>query len=171
MSKTYLVWKDSNCNGKNVEWIRMNGKEFISFIRLPENKDRYFIRLDDPTGNTDIIFIETTKEEYDKWKYEYNQKYRNESYKKDMNYSTISIQEILHTENSFVLESQISDDLEDVEKKASINSDLKLIFDSLTECEKDFLKVLYEGMLNNENVIQISKRMGISQSRLRTVGM
>lgn len=67
MTKRYFVWKDANCNGKNIDWIEMKGKEFTLFKREPENNHRRFIRLGDPELDEEIIFIGATKQKYDEW--------------------------------------------------------------------------------------------------------
>lgn len=56
MCKRYFRKKDPNCPLEKVEWIEMTGTEFYNFINAPENKNRYFIDMDD-------VVLEGTKDE------------------------------------------------------------------------------------------------------------
>ncbi len=69
MASKYYVWKDPNCNGTNPEWIQMSRKNFLDFIKEPENACRKFIRIPiDPDKRTRGVYvIEATEEEYRKW--------------------------------------------------------------------------------------------------------
>ena len=44
MTKKYFIWKDSECNGMNPEWIELTGEEFYKFINTPQNSGRKFIK-------------------------------------------------------------------------------------------------------------------------------
>ena len=73
MSNTYLRWKDPSCNGENIEWEELSGKEFFAFVNSELGNGRYFIKLDnDICFEADVIFIEATKAEYDEWFREFN---------------------------------------------------------------------------------------------------
>ena len=69
MKTIYLVWKDRNCEGIDPEWIYLNRNEFNTFINLPENNNRRFIKLSS-TNNDDAdcrIVIEATDVQYKDW--------------------------------------------------------------------------------------------------------
>ena len=34
MSKKYLRWKNADCNGQNIEWEEMSGKDFIDAVQI-----------------------------------------------------------------------------------------------------------------------------------------
>ena len=70
MKTTYLAWKNPTCNGVNPEWQELTGQEFLTFIRLDENKNRRFIKLYSAIedGSDGDIMIEATAEEYKKWR-------------------------------------------------------------------------------------------------------
>lgn len=74
MSKKYLVWKDPNCNGENIEWLDLSKDEFLDLVNQPESANRYFIKLSGETRD-EIIYIEATKERYKVWKKEKNNEY------------------------------------------------------------------------------------------------
>ncbi|MCM1215191.1 MAG: hypothetical protein NC548_11805 [Lachnospiraceae bacterium] len=70
MKTTYLVYKDASASKK--ELIVATKKEWDSILAvnrtLPREKRRFFIESKIREGNTwDRMFIETSKEEYDKW--------------------------------------------------------------------------------------------------------
>lgn len=70
---SYLIWKDRNCNGKNIEWVQLTQEEFRKFIKDPAEKERWFIVMDNRVCREDeIIVIEATREKYEKWKREEN---------------------------------------------------------------------------------------------------
>ena len=69
----YLVKKDPESFGSEVEWLQFTGKEFYDFTHSQEGKGRYFIRLtDDVSYECPEIFIEATYEQYRKWQKEYD---------------------------------------------------------------------------------------------------
>lgn len=70
MKTTYLVYKDANADMK--ELVIATKKEWDSILAvnrtLPREKRRFFIESKIREGNTwDRMFIETSREEYDKW--------------------------------------------------------------------------------------------------------
>lgn len=68
MAKKFLVWKDANCNGENIEWVELTGAEFKKFIDNPKNACRRIIVLTDNIFyEDDEIFIEATEEQYTEW--------------------------------------------------------------------------------------------------------
>jgi hypothetical protein len=74
MKTIYLIWKNPLCKGIRPEWREITGKEFLSLVRSPEGKKRYFIRLlnTDDSSNDSVIVMETTKIQYLDWKREKN---------------------------------------------------------------------------------------------------
>lgn len=131
MTKRYFVWKDANCNGKNIDWIEMKGKEFTLFKRGPENNHRRFIRLGDPELDEEIIFIGATKQKYDEWNREQAHKKRIEEARKESGYSEVSLSTSLCDDSGETIDIYIADSDCDVE--ASV---LKFI-------EKKLSKMLY----------------------------
>lgn len=69
MKTTYLVWKDRNCKGIDPEWIYLNRREFNTFINLPENKNRRFIKLGSSNNDSSDckLVIEATEVQYKDW--------------------------------------------------------------------------------------------------------
>jgi hypothetical protein len=70
MKTTYLVWKDPNCGGVNVEWQEITGQEFLALVRSLEKGARHFIKLwscSEDSGDGAIV-MEATIEQYREWK-------------------------------------------------------------------------------------------------------
>ena len=73
MVKKFFVWKDPSCNGKDIEWLELTGKEFFSMLKQPENRNRKFIRFgNEICADADIIVLEATQQEYIAWRQEQN---------------------------------------------------------------------------------------------------
>lgn len=73
MTTKYLAWKDANCNGNNIEWLELTGREFYALIKSPAGKGRYFIRLYDDIGfECNEIYIEATLSGYRNWRVDEN---------------------------------------------------------------------------------------------------
>lgn len=77
MSKKYLVWKNHSTANAKIDWIEMNGFDFYKFIRSPEAKGRYFIRMQNllEDSSDDTITIEANEAQYREWRTEENHKY------------------------------------------------------------------------------------------------
>jgi len=66
MSTTYLLWKDPDCKGINPQWLTLNRKEFLDFLKTPEACNRYFMKLssiNDDSSDGRIV-IEATKAQF-----------------------------------------------------------------------------------------------------------
>ncbi len=73
MSRKYYVWKDPACNGKDVIWTELTGKEFYALLQRPENQRRRFIRIgNEICQDADIITLEATEQQYADWRREQN---------------------------------------------------------------------------------------------------
>lgn len=161
-NKYYLVWKDEKCNGKNPEWIYMNGKTFYRFLEKPENKHRFFITLDNRIcEDADTIIIECTEEEYKRWRIEkhreeYLDKCKNEYCSYSISTDTIPFVDRLVDESV-----NIEDDFIRVVK----NQLLKEFLASLNKKEKDLINLLY---VKNDGLseLKISKKTGIPRKTL-----
>ncbi len=80
----YLVKKDAGARKKDTEWMELTREEFFAFLKTDSAKDRYFVRLrDDYPHDGGNIVIESSREDFLKWKREYNrQNYLSKSQKK-----------------------------------------------------------------------------------------
>ena len=67
MANKYYIWKDSNCNGINPDWVEISGTQFFKLVQDKTQK-RYFKRIDDGTEDgADVLVFESTYEEYKEW--------------------------------------------------------------------------------------------------------
>lgn len=165
--KTYLVWKNPNCNGINPEWVSMNGKEFFQFIKKAENKKRYFMCLDNRVcEDADIITMECTLEIYKEWRIQQNHERYLDRFKEGR---------ILESMSSYIDETQditfeeiVADETVDIEDdliRVVKNQLLKNLFEGLTNKEKELIHFLYienDGLSERE----ICRRFNIPQKTL-----
>lgn len=165
--KYYLAWKNAACNGVNPEWIFMTGKEFYSFIKKPENKNRYFITLDNRVcTDEDIITMECTKEKYQEWRVQKNHEAYLDKFKRE--HECISINSYIPDSETMTYEEVITDDSVDVEDdlmRIAKNKLMKDFFETLQPEEKAVIKHLYiENTALNETEVAI--KIGIPRQTL-----
>ena len=165
--KYYLIWKDASCNGINPEWIFMTGKDFYNFIKKPENKNRYFITLDDRVcRDADIITMECTEEKYKEWRIQKNHEDYLDRFENEREF--ISINSYIPDSESMTYEEVIADesvDIEDDLMRVVKNQLLKEFFTNLSSDEKELIKCLYiENTGMNESEIAVV--IGLPQKTL-----
>lgn len=165
--KYYLVWKDANCNGVNPEWISMSGKDFYKFIKNPENKNRYFMTLDDRVcKDADIITMECTRESYKEWRIQKNHEDYLDRYEQEREF--ISINSYIPDSESMTYEEVIADESVDIEEdlmRVVKNQLLKEFFEGLSEKEKNLINILFIEN-DGKNEFEIAKEKGIAQQTL-----
>lgn len=165
--KYYLIWKDVNCNGVNPEWVFMTGKDFYKFIKNPDNKNRYFMTLDDRIcKDADIITMECTKEKYQEWRIEKHHEEYLDKYEREREF--ISINSYIPDSESMTYEEVIADesvDIEDDLMRVVKNQLLKEFFEGLSEKEKILINNLF---IENKglNELEVSKKLGIPRKTL-----
>ncbi len=73
MSRKYYVWKNPDCNGKNIEWNEITSKQFKELVKNPENVSRRFIKFNnDICHDADVIILECTESQYKDWRVDSN---------------------------------------------------------------------------------------------------
>lgn len=164
MANKYFVWKDPNCNGENIEWIEMTGVDFVDFSRLPENQNRYFIRL----GNeicieADVIVLETTAEKYRAWKSSSNSHNYLATHEKA--FSRVSLDAPIAGEDDLSLADLIAsdDDMEEAVFHRMMFEYLSRAMMFLDADEKTMLMRLYA---ENISLKQLATEMGIPRKTL-----
>lgn len=164
MSKKYLVWKDANCNGENVEWIQMSGQAFARFIGNAENKNRYFIKLPGDS-ELDIIFAEVTEKKYKQWKKENNRK---EYLKKGREkFGVLSLDVLVNEDSQETLGDIIQDETEDIEDivlKNIMHKKLSAALKTLSHDELALVRMLYFSEEKKFTEQEIANILGISQA-------
>lgn len=102
MQKIYLVKKNPNSRTKDTDWIIMNQKEFLDFLRTDLAKNRYFIHIeDDIDKECPRIVCECTEAEYKKWISEKWHKLYILRTKKDMGYTVESYNACISDDGEF----------------------------------------------------------------------
>lgn len=165
--KYYIAWKDTTCNGINPEWIFMTGKDFYKFIQKPENKNRYFITLDDRVcSDADIITMECTEERYLEWRAQKNHEDYLDRYERERGF--ISMSSYITDSESMTYEEVIADEsvnIEDDLMRVVKNQLLKEFFSGLSFKEAELIRCLYiENKGMNEQEVAII--MGLPQKTL-----
>ena len=165
MKKRYLVWKDPACNGRDVEWIEVSGKQFVEMMKLPENKKRRFLRLsEEPCGEADTLMIEANEEQYREWKKECDAAYYRSERDKDI--VLLSLDLPLVTDDGMTLYDLIPNGNENVEElalRSTLVSQVRRLVDSLPEEDRELLLAAYAG---GKTTVQLAREYGVSQQMI-----
>lgn len=165
MKKRYIIWKDPACNGRDVEWIEIDGKQFAEMMKLPENRKRHFLRFTgEPYGEAETLLIEATEEQYRAWKKEYDAaRYRSE---RDKGITVLSLDNPLSVEDGTTLHDLIPDERESVEEmalKSALVSQVLRWVDSLPEEDRKLLLAAYS---DGKTTVQLAREYGVSQQAI-----
>lgn len=168
MAKKYYAWKNANCNGNNPEWIEMTGNEFLEFKRKPENKKRLFVELGKDEGFDDVLVLESTKSEYDKWNNQHNKSVNQRKVKAKKGFVEISLYS--ETKNDLTLEDMIPSD-ENIEEQVYLLlrlEELHRALNILTFDERNFIELMYGGSeILSER--QMSELLNIPKSSINRI--
>ena len=163
--KIYLVKKDPTCKTEDIEWLLPTGKEFFKFLKSPEGKERYFIRLrDDISFECDDIFIEATLQQYRQWRSENN----THNYLKMIQNGCILLSfDTPVGDGEDTLHDIVSNDNPSVEDETLSRiewSSLVSVLESLPACERFIIDAYYssEGKTDSD----IARAIGVSQQVL-----
>lgn len=156
MKKQYLVWKNPDCNGLNPDWIELCGRDFYQFIRLPENRIRRFIILNNRVcKDATTIVIEANEVMFKKWESEHNhEKYLDKYYAEA---KVVSLDSLITNNEDICFADLMIDTNTDIEYdiiRLQRQSLLEDFFDELSAEETELLNMLY---INNP---------GLSESRI-----
>lgn len=162
--KIYLVKKDPNTTGKDVQWEQLSREQFYQFIKSPEGKGRRFIRLtDDIDFECPEIYIEATYEEYCKWKSGYNRHQYLMEQAED--YEVVSA-DVPVADNSSLMDI-LADTTESVEE-AFVRHDekarLKIVVKQLSAKEQRLIELLY--FQEKMELREITAELGITHQAL-----
>lgn len=168
MAKKYYAWKNADCNGNNPEWIEMNGNEFYEFKRKPENKKRLFVELGKDEGLDDVLVLESTKTEYDKWNNQHNKSVNQRKAKTERGLIEVSLYS--ETQNDLTFEDMIPSD-ENVEEQVCMLlrlEELKRALSYLSFDEHKFIELMYGGSaILSER--QMSELLNIPKSSINRI--
>ena len=153
MYKRYFRKKDPNCPVDKIEWIEMTGIEYYHFITAPENKNRYFIDMDD-------VVLEGTKDEAREQRAEKD--HRDYLKKQELGWSTVSLYAI--TDGSGCSgEEVIKDESQEVEAEAIMRVRTKDLYDALAQLDTESYHLIHLLFFadGHKTLRQISKEIGI----------
>ncbi len=165
MKKRYIIWKDPACNGRDVEWMEIDGRQFAEMMKRPENRHRRFLRLTgEPHGEADTLFIEATEEQYRAWKNEYEAaRYRSD---RDKGITVLSLDQPLSVKDGMALHDLIPDEHESVEEmalKSALTSQVLSWVNSLPEEDRKLLLAYYA---DGKTTVQLAREYGVSQQAI-----
>lgn len=164
MSKKYYVWKNPECNGKNIEWCEISGKEFIELVSNPINAKRKFTRLgNDICDDADIIFMECTEIQYREWCHE-TRKHRylvpymrgRENVSLDYKYGI----------DEHALHDIVADDSVDVEADVTESYLVELLAQAIECLTGDERRQLAQLFPSDESEREIARKNGLPQKTL-----
>ena len=172
MSRQYFVWKDPNCNGINPEWIEMTSREFCLFRRDPQNKQRYFVLLDD--GDCDeagTLIMEATKDYYDKWRKEYRPALRRKKLNEEAGFVILSLDAVFGDDDELTGHDVVAADQETVEDRVIKNLDLERLRDFLNTLSDEEMELINALFLQNHDQLgerEIARKLGIPRMTLNS---
>ena len=143
MKTTYLIWKNPSCNGVNPDWQEITGQEFYALVNSPEAKSRYFIKHDsaDADSNDGVIYMESTKTEYDKWRIEKNHSDYIRRQQHESGYQVISYH-AMESEDNYSGEELIEDTGTNIEADYFKSVDKELLREMLSQLSEDEYRLL-----------------------------
>lgn len=160
MSKRYLIWKDPACNGRDIEWMELTGKEFLTLMRQAENKSRHFVRLGSEVFDEEVLVVEATWEQYLEWRKDYDRhRYLTDG---QHGHEEVSLdQPTAHDENTS-LHDLIADHAAEVEREVteSLSLDrLRFCMGQFSETER---KILLDFYSKRKTLAELARELDIS---------
>lgn len=163
MVKKFFVWKDPSCNGKDIEWLELIGKEFFSMLKQSENRNRKFIRFgNEICADADIIVLEATQQEYIAWRQEQNAK--NYLKRQQVRTSTTSLDAAPQETDLDSFHEVIADESVDVERAALVqlaHETLRKALGSLSNTERNLLIEIY---IKGRQAAELAREQGVHRS-------
>ena len=162
MKKVYYAWETNNGMG----WIKMTGREFYDFIRLPENKHRKFIPSDDEEGIDGArIWFEVSTDVYKEWDRQRKRKARSHQANENV-LSVFSLEDVVYMDSQqhiLTWQDILSDEME-TDHDEELYQLLYSAIHALEKEEQQILKKLFFERKRSEDTI--AKELGVSQQVL-----
>lgn len=169
MANKYYIWKDTECNGTNPNWIEISGTQFYA-LGNDKTQKRYFKRIDDGAEDgADVLILETTYEEYKDWHKKQESKRRKKKSQEQYKPQVISLDE-LTSDSEFTYSEVIPDTSVNVEDEVLANIEnamLREIIASLSDEEKQIFKIVKQAIEKKISERQICREMGIDREEFR----
>lgn len=156
-----FVWKQKSKLCEKVEWIEMNYQQFKTFKNNPENHDRYFIKLNnDICFDDDIVLIETTEADFQKWCIEYEhhkylKKLEKAWYIVSLDTAALDFEGSLHD--------IVSDDSVDIQQEIINRSVTQKLYSIQKDLGKEEKDLIYMAFCKNMSTVAIASVLGVSQ--------
>ena len=162
MSKKYFVWKDPACGGINIEWLEITGKEFYSMMKLPENKERRFVRLgNEVCKDDDVIYMEATEAQYLSWRKEKDERlYRQ---KVNSSYKTISMDVEAAGVEDVLVEETVADEQMNTEEQVINGLDAAQVRKALEDFTEEEVKILLAIYVHKRKFVSVAEELGVSR--------
>lgn len=169
MANKYYIWKDVNCNGTKPDWIEISGAQFFA-LGKDKTQKRYFKRIDDGVEDgADVLIMETTYEEYKDWHKKQESKRRKKKRQEQYKPQFISLDELV-SDTEFTYSEVIPDTSVNVEDDVLTNIEnamLREIIASLSDEEKQVLKIVKQAIEKKISERQICREMEIDREEFR----
>lgn len=164
MSKKYFVWKNAACNGKNIEWCEITGKEFFKLVKNPQNAGRRFTRLEnDICNDADVIIMECTESQYRDWCRETRKHRYLAPYMKEHDFVSLDYK---YGMNELVLHEIIADDSVDVEASVAETEMAGLLYHAIAKLSDDEISLLRIVFQSTDSEREIARKMRIPQKTI-----
>lgn len=172
--KRYFVWKDANCNGKNVEWKEITGTEFYALKRAEPHR-RFILWKNDDDPMDDGMLYEATEENYKEWDRERKRKEREDKYVEE-HFTVFSIDDPVGTDDEegltwadIIPDTRDEDEeleRQEEERRSVLVSKMLAEIEKLPEDDKNLIFAMFLNPEKNMSEKEYAELLGISQQNV-----
>lgn len=172
--KRYFVWKDANCNGKNVEWKEITGTEFYALKRAEPHR-RFILWKNDDDPMDDGMLYEATEENYKEWDRERKHKEREDKYVEE-HFTVFSIDDPVGTDDEegltwadIIPDTRDEDEeleRQEEERRSVLVSKMLAEIEKLPEDDKNLIFAMFLNPEKNMSEKEYAELLGISQQNV-----
>ena len=172
--KRYFVWKDANCNGKNVEWKEITGTEFYALKRAEPHR-RFILWKNEDDPMDDGMLYEATEENYKEWDRERKRKEREDKYVEE-HFTVFSIDDPVGTDDEegltwadIIPDTRDEDEeleRQEEERRSVLVSKMLADIEKLPEDDKNLIFAMFLNPEKNMSEKEYAESLGISQQNV-----
>ena len=172
--KRYFVWKDANCNGKNVEWKEITGTEFYALKRAEPHR-RFILWKNEDDPMDDGMLYEATEENYKEWDRERKRKEREDKYVEE-HFTVFSIDDPVGTDDEegltwadIIPDTRDEDEeleRQEEERRSVLVSKMLAKIEKLPEDDKNLIFAMFLNPEKNRSEKEYAESLGISQQNV-----
>ena len=172
--KRYFVWKDANCNGKNVEWKEITGTEFYALKRAEPHR-RFILWKNEYDPMDDGMLYEATEENYKEWDRERKRKEREDKYVEE-HFTVFSIDDPVGTDDEegltwadIIPDTRDEDEeleRQEEERRSVLVSKMLAEIEKLPEDDKNLIFAMFLNPEKNMSEKEYAESLGISQQNV-----